>query len=86
MDLPENNRQVFIVRIWREPREIEGALPEWRGVIESIHDNRRSYIKSLGEVVTFILPYLESMGVKLEIDEWLKQWLKQQRSSVPKED
>lgn len=68
MNLPENNRQVFIVRIWREPREIEGALPEWRGVIESNQDNQRRYLKSLDEIIEFIFPYLQKMGVRLEIE------------------
>jgi hypothetical protein len=86
MNLPENNRWVFIIRIWREPREIEGALPEWRGVIESTHDNQRRYLKSLDEIIGFILPYLEKMGVKLEKDRWLKQWLERQKLTLPEQD
>lgn len=84
MSLPENNRHVFIVRIWREPREVEGALPEWRGVIESTQDNQRRYLKSLDEIIAFIFPYLEKMGVKLEIDGRFKQWLEKQKVALPK--
>lgn len=86
MNLPESSRRVFIIRIWREPREIEGALPEWRGVIESTHDNQRRYLKGLDEIITFILPYMEKMGVKLEIDGWLKQWLERPTSPLTKQD
>jgi hypothetical protein len=86
MNLPENNRRVFIIRIWREPREIEGAQPEWRGVIESAYDDQRRYLKSLDEIITFILPYLDKMGVKVDMDGRLKQWLKRQQSTLPKQD
>jgi hypothetical protein len=86
MNLPENNRRVFIIRIWREPREIEGAQPEWRGVIESAYDDQRRYLKSLDEIIAFILPYLDKMGVKVEIDRRLKQWLEHQKSTLTKQD
>lgn len=57
---------MFIVRIWREPREIEGAGPEWRGVIEHVGSGERRYLKDLGEITAFVAPRLEEMGVKLE--------------------
>jgi hypothetical protein len=66
MNSPEKNRQVFVVRIWREAREIEGKLPEWRGMIESVHSGERRYLKNLGDIAAFIAPYLCRMGVKLD--------------------
>lgn len=76
-----HNRRAFIIRIWREPREIEGALPEWRGVIESTHDNQRRYLKSLDEIIAFIAPYLDKMGVSLEIER-----LEHQKPTLPEQD
>lgn len=74
----EENTQVFIVRIWREPREIARAAPAWRGVIEHVPSGDRSYLKDLDEIPALIAPYLESMGLKLglclRVTRWLKRW------------
>jgi hypothetical protein len=77
MPLFDEHTQVFIVRIWREPREIEGAAPEWRGVIEHVPDGKRRYLKNLAEVTDFIAPYLEQLGVELDIRQRVRQWLNQ---------
>ena len=50
----EENTHVFIVRFWREPREVAGTRPEWRGVIEHVNSNEVRYVRGLNEVVTFI--------------------------------
>jgi hypothetical protein len=49
----------FIVRVWLEPREIEGAKPKWRGSIEHVNSGEQRYLKSLEEVTDFIASYLE---------------------------
>lgn len=77
MPLFEEHTHVFIVRIWREPREIEGAAPEWRGVIEHVPDGKRHYLKNLAEITTFIAPYLKQMGVELGIHQRVRRWLNQ---------
>ncbi|MCB9076744.1 MAG: hypothetical protein H6631_04080 [Anaerolineaceae bacterium] len=82
MTVSEHKRQGFIIRIWYEPREIEGAPPQWRGSIESTQEGDRQYIKSLDEIVNFILPYLEKMGVEVEMDWWFQQWLNRRRRSI----
>jgi hypothetical protein len=46
---------VFVVRLWREPREIEGAAPEWRGVVESVVTGERVYFRSLDKMNAFII-------------------------------
>jgi hypothetical protein len=77
MPLFEEHTHVFIVRIWREPREIEDASPEWRGVIEHVPDGKRRYLKDLAEIAAFIAPYLKEMGVQLEIRWRVRRWLNQ---------
>ncbi len=77
--MANKNRQVFIVRIWCEPREIEGKLPEWRGEIENVHSGERRYLKNLAEITPFIKPFLEKMGVRVETGWQLGHWLKQQK-------
>ncbi len=59
----QESTHVFVVRIWREDREIEGAAPQWRGSIEHVRDGQRRYVKTLSKVIEFIVPYLEAMGV-----------------------
>jgi hypothetical protein len=54
----EANSHVFIVRIWWESREIEGATPEWRGLIEHVPTRQRRYLRDLGDIVTFIGDFL----------------------------
>jgi len=55
------NTHAFVVRIWREPREISGAKPEWRGVIEHVPSGKRRYMNMLDEIVTFIALYAPDM-------------------------
>jgi hypothetical protein len=54
----EQDTHVFIVRIWREPREIEEAQAEWRGVVEHIPTGQRRYFKDMDEIKHFVQPYL----------------------------
>ena len=61
----EDNTHAFVVRVWLEPREIEDAPPEWRGVIEHVPTGERRYLKNLDDIRRFIVSYLENMGVKL---------------------
>jgi hypothetical protein len=78
MTLPERRTHVFLVRIWCEPREIEGARPRWRGWIEHTATTQRRYLTSLDGIAAFIWPYLERMGVPVEqqglVQKWLDRW------------
>ena len=57
------NTHSFIVRIWLEPRDLEGAEPQLRGEIEHVPSSERRYLKDLSEIAFFIAPYLGEMGV-----------------------
>jgi len=46
----EEDTQVFIVRFWRESRELEGAHPIWRGSVEHMPSGQRIYVKNFKEV------------------------------------
>ena len=76
MSLYRDHTQTFIIRIWREPREIEGRLPEWRGVIEHVASGQRCYLTATSDISRFILPYLITMGVKLPLYLRLARWFK----------
>ncbi len=71
----EDNTHVFIVRVWLEPREIEGAPLEWRGSVEHVPSGNRCYVKELGEIAGFVAPYLKQMGVKHGLCTRIKRWL-----------
>ena len=58
MGRSENDRHTFIVRVWREPREIEGLAAEWRGLIERVGSGDRRYFQRLDELVSFMQGYM----------------------------
>ena len=78
----EKGAHSFIVRIWYEPREIEGALPEWRGVIEHVSTGERQYVKDLDAIAIFIFPYLEGIGVRLTLRWRLRRWLRRSKQRL----
>jgi hypothetical protein len=75
MALFEDDTHVFIVRIWLECRDIEGTNVVWRGVIEHVTSGERRYVKDLDDLVSFIAPYFEKMGLRLKLVWRVKRWL-----------
>jgi hypothetical protein len=63
----ETSTRAFIVRIWLERREMEGATPEWRGVIEYISTGERKYFNQLTEIATYLALHLRAMGIPLDL-------------------
>jgi hypothetical protein len=49
---------VFVIRARREPREIAGAVPEWRFWIEHLPGGEQHYYREFSEVLGFIAGYL----------------------------
>ena len=74
----EDDAHSFIVRVRLEPRELEGAVSEWRGMIEHVESGERRYLKDLDEITSFIAGYLRKMGVKCsgagKSRKWIKLW------------
>ena len=62
MESIEEQTHAFIVRFWLEPREIEGAKPLWRGVIEHVPSGRQNFLKGLDEITAFIESYLPGIN------------------------
>lgn len=63
MALPAAEGHSFIVRIWRESRDMPGGRSTWRGTIEHVEDGRRRYLTDLRQSERFIEPYLRRMGI-----------------------
>ena len=62
MDSLDKGTHVFIVRVWIETREIEGAEALWRAVVEHVSSGQRRYLENLGEIETVIVQHLRDMG------------------------
>lgn len=75
MDLAESSAHSFIVRIWLEETSEEAAKATWRGDITHVTSGRRHYIKGIGEVVEFMIPYFQEMGVKSVGPSRIRKWL-----------
>lgn len=60
--LLEDNAAAYIVRVWLEQREVEGAPVTWRGSIEHVASGDIKYLTDLDEILRFIRPHLEAMG------------------------
>jgi hypothetical protein len=52
---------LFIIRIWREPREIEGAPSIWRGVIEHVPSGERMYLQQWNNILNFIFRFVQPL-------------------------
>ncbi len=61
----ESSNQSFIVKIWLEETAEEAGRAMWRGHVTHVPSGQRRYIQDLDGIATFIVPYLEEMGVEL---------------------
>jgi hypothetical protein len=46
---------VFIVRIWHEPGELEDVSYVWRGVIEHLASTEKRYFQNLEDMTAFVI-------------------------------
>jgi hypothetical protein len=82
MALLEDSTQVFIVRVWLEPREIHDAPVAWRGVIEHVPGGERRYVLDLDDIPANIAPFLEELGIDLGTRWRLRKWLRRCKSDL----
>jgi hypothetical protein len=61
--LIEDNAAAYIVRVWLEHREVEGAPTTWRGSIEHVASGKTKYLTDLDDIARFIQPFMGAMGV-----------------------
>lgn len=65
MDVYERNTHPFIVKIWLEETAEESGQATWRGYITHVPSGRRRYLQTLDDILAFIVPYLEEIGVDI---------------------
>ena len=63
----------FIVRFWLEETAEEAGRASWRGYVTHALSGERYCLRELEDVIFFILPYLEGLGVKPSPS--LRRWL-----------
>jgi hypothetical protein len=66
----------FTVKIWLEETAEEAGRATWRGHITHVPSGKRRYFEDLDDVVAFIEPYLEGMGVEIDLCRRIRQQLK----------
>ncbi|MCB0208139.1 MAG: hypothetical protein KDJ52_02340 [Anaerolineae bacterium] len=66
MDVFEMAIQSFVIKIWLEETVSETGQTLWRGHITHIPSKQRIYIDQLSEIIHFIIPYLEQMGINID--------------------
>jgi hypothetical protein len=66
---------VFIVRVWREPREIEGAAPICRGVIEHVPSGERQALGDLESILGFISACIQGREQPLKTLALLRRYV-----------
>lgn len=76
MDGLELISQSFIIKVWVEEHPDAGSAGTWRGHITDVFSGERRYLKDLDEILDFITPRLEDMGVKLGVRWRVRRWFK----------
>jgi hypothetical protein len=64
VETSEGNTHPFTVRIWLEETAEEARQAVWRGQITHVPSGKRRTFSRLPDMTSFIVPYLERMGVK----------------------
>ncbi|HZD11180.1 MAG TPA: hypothetical protein VE553_07545 [Candidatus Binatia bacterium] len=71
--LPDHS---FVVKIWLEEAEDEAHRAVWRGHITHVRSGKRVYFQDLGAMISFLVPYLGEMGVRMGLRWRLRQRLR----------
>jgi hypothetical protein len=65
----------FVVRIWREYREIEGQPPRFRGMIQHAVTGEKQYFNDISSIAAFLATHLHLADVSEEESQYqLKFW------------
>jgi hypothetical protein len=59
----EDNAFSFVVKIWRERREVQGGKPLWRGRVDYVQGGERVYFHRLDLLITFLKEVIGEMGI-----------------------
>lgn len=54
MNTYQLHTESFIIRIWREGRELSNQADRWRGVVQAVGSDERVYFQSFAQMLEFI--------------------------------
>lgn len=74
----------FVMKLWREEYSQIAGHARWRGYITHIPGGERRHVQRLNEIAAFIAPYLEQMGIRLDLSWRLCRWLDRRRGQPDK--
>lgn len=80
MDSSSPPPQSFIIKVWIELDGDERrrvGRSHWRGFVTHVPSGDRRHVKSLGDIIAFIMPMLERVGVKFPIGWRMVRWWNQ---------
>lgn len=80
MELFELYTHSFVIKIWLEETAEEADRARWRGHITHVGSKKRRHFQELEEILAFVWPYLQSMGVT---DRKVERFLKELNSKSP---
>jgi hypothetical protein len=67
MDVLEATTQSFVVKLWIEASDSQGGYSALRGYITHVPSGQRIHLTRLVEILDFIAPYFEEMGLEIEV-------------------
>lgn len=71
----------FIIKLWLEDFDRKRKRLVWRGHITHVANGKRRYVQHMIQIISFIVPYLEEMGVKVFLPWRFIPWLQSRRAS-----
>ncbi|MFW6097934.1 MAG: hypothetical protein ACOC9Z_07650 [Chloroflexota bacterium] len=73
MELLELYTHSFVIKIWLEETAEESDRARWRGHITHVDSKKRRHFQELEDILAFVWPYLQSMGVAdRKVERFLK--------------
>ncbi len=82
MELFESHTNSFIIKIWVEEAPEKKGRVVWHGSINHVPSGQRRHFTKLKDISLFILPYLQTMGVKPPWWWRIQQRFKQRKQST----
>ena len=84
MDLFEEYTHSFVIKIWVEETAEEAKAVVWRGRIIHVGSNQKQYFQTVESILTFIWPFLKSIGVEDSRPRHVWRCLKMAWSAFPR--
>ncbi len=81
---------VFVVRIWREYREVEEKEPRFRGMVQHMATGEKQYFNDVSRIATFLATHLNlseesSVGQAQQLTEHREEGFEQSSTHSPHE-